>query len=71
MELEIGYYVGRALQVLLLALTILGLIRNFFFLILMVVVFSMYREAMGYPVLFENASRGHIAGRKKGMHTKM
>ena len=50
MELEMDHYAGGALQVLLLALTVLGLVLNVLFLVLM------YRKAMGYPGLFEKAS---------------
>jgi hypothetical protein len=41
------HYVGRALRVLLLALAALGLVPNVLFLVLMTVVFLMYRKAMG------------------------
>jgi hypothetical protein len=48
MKLEMGHYVGVTLQILLLALTVLGLVLNVLFLVLMVVVSLMYRRAMGY-----------------------
>jgi hypothetical protein len=42
-----GHYAEIDLQILLLALTVLGLVLNVLSLVLMVVVFLMYRKAMG------------------------
>jgi hypothetical protein len=76
-ELDMGHYAEIDLQILLLALSVLGLVLNVLSLVLMVVVFLMYRKAMGYSDLFENASKlseegsqwghGGIMGGRKDM----
>jgi hypothetical protein len=61
-----GHYAEIDLQILLLALTVLGLVLNVLSLVLMVAVFLMYRKAMGYSDLFENASKLSEEGSQRG-----
>lgn len=62
MGFEMCHYAGEALQVLLLALTVLGLILNILFLLLVVVLFLMYRKAMGCLGLFESVTKAYGEG---------